>query len=234
MNEGLTGKTTEEISTTERALLLEIYSRMKQRFGPLHWWPADSPFEVCVGAILTQNTAWTSAAKAIDTLRGADVLSVRGISEIEESELAQLIRPSGYFNQKAKRLKTFVGWLNGQYHGDIREMSRTPLPRLRKELLSLSGIGPETADCILLYAANKTTFVVDAYTRRIFSRHGLVAKDATYDELKNSFERRLPRRLELFNDYHAQIVETGKHYCLKKGPECEGCPLEYLLEREGT
>ena len=230
MNEDQTTKTFEESSNP--ALLLEIYSRMKQRFGPLHWWPAESPFEVCVGAILTQNTAWTNVVKAINNLRDAEVLSVKGISGIEESELAQLVRPSGYFNQKAKRLKTFVGWLNVQYHGDIREMSRTRLPQLREELLSLTGIGPETADCILLYAANKKSFVVDAYTRRIFSRHGLVAEDATYDEIKGFFEKRLPHQLTLFNDYHAQIVETGKHYCLKKGPECEGCPLEYLLESE--
>jgi endonuclease-3 related protein len=214
----------------ENALLLEIYSRMKQRFGPLDWWPGETPFEVCVGAILTQNTAWKNVARAIDNLRAAEVLSTQGISEIEESELAQLIRPSGYFNQKAKRLKTFVDWLNDQYDGDIREMSKTRPVKLREELLSLTGIGPETADCILLYAAGKATFVVDAYTRRIFSRHGLVAEDATYDEIKGFFEERLPRRLALFNDYHAQIVETGKHYCLKKEPKCEGCPLEYLWE----
>jgi len=125
MNEGQTATTNEENSNLESALLLEIYSRMKQRFGPLHWWPADSPFEVCVGAILTQNTAWTNVVKAIDNLRNAKVLSAQGISEIEESELAALVRPSGYFNQKAKKLKTFVGWLNTRYHGDPREMSRT-------------------------------------------------------------------------------------------------------------
>jgi endonuclease-3 related protein len=212
----------------EQSLLLEIYSRMRERFDPLDWWPGETPFEVCIGAILTQNTAWTNVAKAIDNLRNAGALSVTGISEIKEPELARLIRPSGYFNQKAKRLKTFVGWLNDQYDGDIREMSKTRLPQLRAKLLSLTGIGPETADCILLYAANKVTFVVDAYTRRIFSRHGFIEEDATYDEIKKFFEGRLPRRLALFNDYHAQIVETGKHYCLKKEPECEGCPLEFL------
>lgn len=206
---------------------------MRQHFGPRHWWPAETPFEVCIGAILTQNTAWTNVTRAIANLKGAGVFSVEGIASIEEPRLAELIRPSGYFNQKARRLKGFISWLEGQHDGQLKALFRTRLPKLREELLALNGIGPETADSILLYAAGKTTFVVDAYTRRVFSQHCLISADATYEEMKEWFESHLPRRLALFNDYHAQIVAVGSQYCRKRSPGCRDCPLAFLFERQG-
>lgn len=208
-------------------MALQIYRRLRRRFGPRHWWPGDSPLEVIVGAILTQNTAWQNVTKAISNLKDASVLGIPELASIPEARLAQLIRPSGYFNQKARKLKGFVAWLMERHQGDLGSMFRTPLPRLRKELLALHGIGPETADSILLYAAGMKIFVVDAYTRRVFSRHGLIQEQASYDEIQAWFEARLPRSLPLYNDYHAQIVQVGKEYC-RKTPLCRGCPLELL------
>jgi len=214
-------------------LLLQIYRRLRRHFGPRRGWPAETPFEVCTGAILTQNTAWTNVTRAITNLKNAGVFSVEGLVSIREARLAELIRPSGYFNQKARRLKGFINWLQGQYRGELDAMFHTRLPKLRKELLALNGIGPETADSILLYAAGKTTFVVDAYTRRVFSRHGLVSPDSTYEEMKDWFESHLPRRPALFNDYHAQIVAAGSRYCRKRSPDCRDCPLAFLLRLPG-
>lgn len=220
-----------DTSSTQK-LVLEIYSKMRGHFGHAHWWPGDSPFEVIVGAILTQNTAWTNVTKAIANLKEAGIFSVEAMVQVPESRLAPLIRPSGYFNQKAKKLKGFFLWLKERYDGDLERMSRVRLPTLRKELLALNGVGPETADSILLYAANKTTFVIDAYTRRIFSRHGLTAPDASYEWMKSWFEVHLPRRQGLFNDYHAQIVNVGKDFCQKQ-PRCERCPLKFLFGLPG-
>jgi endonuclease-3 related protein len=204
---------------------------MRQRFGHRHWWPAETPFEVCIGAILTQNTAWTNVTRAIANLKEAGALSVEGIAGLELARLAELIRPSGYFNQKARRLKGFIRWLVERYGGDLDRMRRTRLPKLREQLLALNGVGPETADSILLYAANKQTFVVDAYTRRVFARHGLVRPNATYREIKDWFQVLLPKRLTLYNDFHAQIVAVGVHYCRPRNPRCQDCPLAFLFSR---
>lgn len=218
--------------SADQDLLLEIYRRMKDHNGHQRWWPGETPLEVILGAILTQNTAWSNVEKAIANLRAEGVLSVEGLTGLEEERLARLVRPSGYFNQKARRIKCFLDWLHDRYGGSLKRMFCSRLPELREELLALKGIGPETADSILLYAAEKITFVIDAYTRRIFSRHGLVSESATYDEMKEWFEESLPRRRGLFNDYHAQIVRTAVTHCRKK-PDCEACPLAYLFEVSG-
>lgn len=201
---------------------------MLNTLGPQQWWPGETPFEVVIGAILTQNTSWSNVEKAIKNLKAADRLSPNGIYELSTIELAQLIRPSGFFNVKAKRVKTFINWLFSRYEGDLSRMFRQDLQTLRDELLSVKGIGPETADSILLYAGNMPTFVVDAYTHRIFSRHGFISEESTYDEMKAFFEENLPEDVRLFNEYHALLVQIGKRYCKPK-KACEPCPLKDFL-----
>ena len=204
---------------------MAAYRKLYAHFGPRHWWPAKTPFEVMVGAILTQNTAWSNVEKAIANLRKARLLSPGRIEGIASGKLRALIKPSGFYNEKAKKLKTFVRFLNAFGKKGILELSRYKTPFLRKALLGLKGIGPETADSILLYALGRSVFVVDAYTKRIFSRHGLVSEDATYDEIQKFFTDNLSKNRKLFNEYHALIVEAGKNYCRKKKPFCKICPL---------
>jgi endonuclease-3 related protein len=203
---------------------MAVYGLMLERFGPLSWWPAETPFEVCVGAILTQNTAWTNVEKAIIALKQAEVLNPNAMRDIDPEQLAQLIRPAGYFNLKSKRLKSFIIWLFQNHGGSLENLRAGTLQALRPELLNVCGIGPETADSILLYAAEKPTFVVDAYTRRLFHRLGLLAENAGYDQTRDLFMNNLPPDAQLFNEYHAQIVEQCKQYCRKK-PLCNICPL---------
>jgi endonuclease-3 related protein len=253
----------------ERATKIrEIFHTMEAALGPQHWWPAGSAFEVVVGAYLTQNTAWTNVELAMGNLRRAGVLSVAGIRNTPVEELEQLVRPAGYFRQKAARLKLFVAHLDASHGGSLEEMLSGPTEGLREELLGLPGIGPETADSILLYAAGGEVFVVDSYTRRIFARHELVEADAEYDEIRLGVERALAddpgtsfdatkpqstsdsfdmsdgpvahepstasamERSELsqrYNEFHALLVQTAKHYCVKGTPRCEKCPLRSLL-----
>ncbi len=210
------------------AHLLQIYNHLFERFGPQHWWPGETPFEVVVGAILAQNTNWGNVEKAITNLKKANMLSPEKLYEINIQKLANLIRPSGFFNMKARRLKTFMIWFFNQYQGDINRMISQDVQTLRRELLSLTGIGPETADSILLYAANKPTFVVDAYTHRIFSRHGLIPEESTYDEIKAYFEDGLPQDAAIYNEYHALLVKLGKNYCKPK-MNCDGCPARDIF-----
>jgi endonuclease-3 related protein len=210
--------------------LESIYPILVKQFGHRGWWPGDTPFEVILGAILTQNTAWSNVEKALTNLKKAKVFSIKRLREIPESELASLIRPSGYFNQKAKKIKSIIAFLDANYGGSIARMKKAPLERLRTELLEVSGIGPETADSILLYALDKKVFVVDAYTRRIFARHYYFDPDPSYDEVQERFEREAPDDLDWYNDFHAQIVAVGNRYCKPK-PQCEGCPLEPLPHR---
>lgn len=205
-------------------LLLEVYRRMLERLGRQHWWPADTPFEVCVGAILTQNTNWRNVEKAISNLKDSGLLRPDAIASIKEERLQELIRPSGFYRQKAKRLKRFCEWLVGV--GGIDSLREWETERLREELLSIPGIGPETADSILLYAFDRPVFVVDAYTYRIFVRHGLVDEDVGYDELQELFMRNLPPDVDMFKEYHALLVEVGKRFCKRRKPDCGGCPLE--------
>jgi endonuclease III related protein len=211
-----------------QTLLTSMYRALFECFGPRHWWPADSPFEVCVGAILTQNTAWRNVAKAIDNLKAADRLDPLKIYRTHHEELAQLVKHAGYFNVKATRLRNFVNLLVEKHGGDLDSLFSAPLPTLREELLSVNGIGKETADSIILYAANKPIFVVDAYTKRVLYRHGLVRENADYDSMQNMLEANLQSEVALFNDFHAQFDAAGHFYC-KKNPLCDKCPLHPFL-----
>ena len=205
---------------------MKVFDLLLKRYGALHWWPADTPIEVCVGAILTQNTNWGNVEKAMVNLKREGLLSVEALWEIDQERLADLIRPSGFFNIKSARLKDFLGWLLERY-GSLDAMFSGDWRLLREELLSVRGIGRETCDAILLYAGGKPSFVVDAYTKRLFSRLGLVRETDSYEQVRLLFMDSLPADSELFNEYHALIVEQCKRHCKKK-PLCEGCPLQGL------
>ncbi|MBI4688507.1 MAG: endonuclease III domain-containing protein [Nitrospirae bacterium] len=209
----------------QKEILLKIYNTLFSAFGPQHWWPGDTPFEVAVGAILTQNTNWGNVERAINNLKKENVLNAKALHEMPHKELASLIRPAGYFNIKAKRLKEFLGFLANHYKGSMKKMKAEDADSLRKELLAVKGIGPETADSMLLYALNKPVFVVDAYTKRVLHRHNLISEKATYHEIQELFHKNIPLDIKLFNEYHALIVGVGKDYCKPK-PKCEGCPLK--------
>jgi endonuclease-3 related protein len=206
--------------------LQHVYAQLYKLYGPQHWWPADSPFEVIVGAILTQSTHWKNVERAIENLKRHKALTPSRLHTLSEEKLAQLIRPAGSFRQKAKKLKNFVEYLYTHHQGSLSKMLAQPTKELRSELLSIWGIGPETADSILLYAGQKPVFVVDAYTKRVFSRLGLVSSDISYGELQKFFMHRLPRDAKLFNEYHALIVRHGKETCGSQ-PRCERCVLAH-------
>jgi len=205
--------------------LLLVYKKLYTSFGPQHWWPGETPFEVAVGAILTQNTNWSNVEKAIGNLKKEGFLSPSALQSLPHDRLAALIRPAGYFNIKAKRLKNFIGFLMQEYHGSMQKMKKEDLTSLRKKLLSVNGIGPETADSIILYAAEKPVFVIDAYTKRVFSRHNILDHDASYDAFQDLFHSKLKTDVGLFNEYHALFVRLAKDHCRTK-PICTGCPLE--------
>jgi len=238
--------------------LRSYYQTLYAAWGPQHWWPARTRFEVVVGAYLTQNTSWTNVEIAVRHLRQAHALSLAGIRQISLTDLEGMIRSSGYFRQKAARLKTFVAFVDECYSGSLRRLIAQPTHRLRQELLALNGVGPETADSILLYAGQHPVFVVDAYTRRILERHAILPTKASYEEARELFERSLadqtPLRTnksdprpgfahapsamslarrspvaQVYNDMHGLIVGVGKHYCLKSKPRCEECPLRRFL-----
>ncbi len=205
--------------------LAEVFERLHREYGPQHWWPGETPFEVIVGAILTQSAAWTNVEKAIANLKAVGALSPGGIHRLDEGELAALIRPSGYFNAKARKLKAFVEMLYERFGGDLGALLAVPAPHLRDLLLSTHGIGPETADSIVLYAAGQPAFVIDAYTRRIFGRLGFDSGRDRYDDWRSLFTSALPSDPALFNEYHALIVRLGKDRCRRSRPLCERCPL---------
>ncbi len=211
-----------------RKALLRIFDTLSQHYGPTHWWPGDTPFEIAIGAILTQNTAWTNVEKAIVNLKKEALLSPKHLVEASEEVVQAALRPSGYFRQKTERVRLFSEHLLQHYQGSIRRMARRPLAELRPELLSLKGIGPETADDILLYACEHPVFVVDAYTRRILTRHGLIEDNLSYEALRSLLEENLPTDLHLFREFHGLIVWTGKDFCRTK-PHCEDCPMGFLL-----
>jgi len=210
-------------------LFASFYESMYRHSGAQGWWPGRTRFEVIVGAILTQNTAWTNVEKAIVNLRRAKLLTPERLHGIEVKKLAVHIRPAGYFNIKAKRLKNFTGYLFTNYNGSLGRFLSHKNNGLRAELLGVNGIGPETADSILLYAGGHPEFVVDAYTKRMLVRHGVVKEDAGYDDIKTLFMENLPKDAKLFNEYHALIVKTGKNYCRTKNPACGECPLKKYL-----
>jgi len=210
------------------AALRDMAGRLKRAFGPLGWWPAKTPFEVMVGAVLTQNAAWTNVEKAIANLRRERALSVAEVLALPRARLQRLIRPAGYFRVKAKRLRSLCKWLLSRCgkRCDLKKLDATPTMELRHELLGVHGVGPETADSILLYALGREVFVIDAYTRRVLSRHGMSGAKEKYDSLRERFERAIKgrNRLSRLNELHARIVELAKRHCRPK-PRCEGCPL---------
>ena len=212
--------------------VLEVYNKLHREFGPRHWWPAKTPFEVMVGAVLTQNTSWTNVEKAVLNLKKKKLLDPGKLDRVPQRKLAELIKPSGYFNVKAKRLKSLTGFLMREFRGDLTSMRRQGLDALGKKLISVHGIGPETRDSILLYALGKPVFVIDAYTKRIFYRLGFTQEDAAYDDLQRFFISSLPEDARLYNEYHALIVHLGKDTCRKK-PRCGLCPLVKLCKKRG-
>ena len=204
--------------------VLDIYQALFDHFGPQHWWPGDTPFEVMVGAVLTQNTNWRNVSIAIDTLKQQGVLSFEAMESMAVEGLALAIRPSGYYNQKARKLHGLLAAIRRE-SGDLDSFLALPAPLLREKLLAISGVGPETADSIILYAAGQPVFVVDAYTHRVFSRHNLIPEEISYHEIQDLFLANLPEDHALFNEYHALLVRVGKEYCRKTAPLCDGCPL---------
>ncbi len=207
--------------------LTEIYQLLFDSFGTQHWWPGETRFEIITGAILTQNTNWANVEKAITNLKSADCLTPEKLHRLDPAQLAELIRPAGYYNIKAKRLKNFIDWLFDNYDGELANLETIDTDRLREELLEIKGVGRETADSILLYAFDMPIFVVDAYTARIVCRHGLIAHDADYEQLREMFESNLPTDTQLYNEYHALLVKLGKEFCKPKA-RCTDCPLEKL------
>lgn len=208
-----------------KEILMELYERLFRSFGPQGWWPAESPFEVFVGAILTQNTAWRNVEKAIANLKQKGDLTPEAIHRMSIGELEELIKPSGFYKVKARRLKEAVAFLLQEFGGRMDLMAKAPLQELRSKLLKVKGIGEETADSILLYACDKPIFVVDAYTKRILSRHGITKDSNSYQGLQRLFMDALPKNVALFKEYHALLVRLGKSFCRPR-PRCEGCPLE--------
>lgn len=208
--------------------LHDLYRVLRDHFGPTGWWPADSSFEVIAGAILTQNTAWKNVEKALANLAGLRALTPEGLWNLPESTLRDAVRPAGYFNQKSKRLRGFLQVLFDEFEGSLELLFELPTDALRHRLLRISGIGPETADSILLYAAERPVFVIDTYTVRILTRHGILSEEVTYEEAQQYMMDHLPLDVPLYKEYHALLVYTGKDFCRPK-PVCQGCPLEDSL-----
>jgi endonuclease-3 related protein len=204
--------------------LLDIYRKLYSHYGPQYWWPGDTPFEVAVGAVLTQNTNWGNVEKAIGNLKAAKSLNAKALRDMPVDRLASLIRPAGYFNVKAQRLTAFIDFLFERYGGSMKRMATGQTLKLREELLSVRGIGQETADSILLYALEKPVFVIDAYTKRVLSRHDILDEAASYEQYQTLFHEKLDEDLRLYNEYHALFVRLGKEQCRPR-PKCEGCPL---------
>lgn len=214
------------------APLAEVFERLNQRYGPQHWWPAETPLEMIVGAVLTQNTAWKNVVRAIDNLRAAELLDARRLYELGHDELAELIRPAGYFNLKARRLKNLLAVVCEEFGGSLERLFALGLPELRERLLAVSGVGPETADSIVLYGAGLPRFVVDAYTHRVLVRHGWIEPEADYHALQEFFESRLADDVDQWGQWHALLVRLGNEHCRKQA-RCDGCPLADLLPESG-
>lgn len=212
--------------------LEEYYETLFAALGPQQWWPAKTPLEVIVGAILTQNTSWTNVERALGNLRASRLLTFNSLEKTPLPRLERLIRSSGYYRQKARKIRAFCSFVRTEYGGLLKKMFATPTGILREKLLSVHGIGPETADSILLYAGNHGVFVVDAYTKRMLARHGWATEKSKYEEIRTLFERRLGADTQIFNEFHALIVHTGKNYCKTREPLCDQCPLGEL-RKEG-
>jgi endonuclease III related protein len=210
--------------------LNEYFNSLFTALGPQHWWPGDTPFEVIVGTILTQNTSWKNVETALANLRSEELLTVAGIERVNQLHLVKLLRPAGYFRQKSRKLKAFVKFLRSEYAGSLGRMFATPALALREKLLGVWGIGPETADSILLYAGEQPVFVVDTYAKRIFAQHGWIGEKAKYEDVRWMVERQFPGDVRRFNELHALIVHAGKTWCRPKEPRCGECPLGRYLE----
>jgi endonuclease-3 related protein len=208
----------------------EYFNSLFTTLGPQHWWPGKTQFEVILGAILTQNTSWKNVELALANLRAAGVFTPSSVKKVHIRRLQSLVRPSGYYRQKARALKAFVQFLRTDYRGSLKRMFATPTIELREKLLRVWGIGPETADAILLYAGKHSVFVVDAYTKRIMARHGWISGKTKYEEVRWMFERQTPGNVERFKEFHGLIVSVGKNWCRKQVAECEKCPLGRYLE----
>ncbi len=208
-----------------KKVLTEMYHLLCKAFGPQRWWPGETPFEIAVGAILTQNTNWGNVEKAINNLKKQKSLNAKTLHNMADKKLALLIKPAGYYNIKTKRLKNFLDFFTNHYKGSIEKMKTEDKEALREKLLNINGIGPETADSILLYALEKPIFVIDAYTKRVLKRHNVVSEKADYYELQEIFHKNLPQDTTLFNEFHALFVKLGKDFCRTK-PRCEACPLK--------
>jgi len=226
------GRTPSQVRSSREAQppLDEYYNSLFTALGPQHWWPAETRFEVIVGAILTQNTAWKNVEQALENLRGAGLLSFAALEKASLQKLERLIRPSGFFRQKARKLKAFVEFVRSQYAGSLKRMFEDPTPLLREKLLGVFGIGPETADSILLYAGKRPVFVVDTYTRRVLVRHAWTQEKSRYEDIRRMFERKFPGNTATFNELHALIVHAGKTWCRSHDPDCAHCPLGRYLE----
>lgn len=208
-----------------------IYTCLYAAYGPQEWWPADSPFEVVLGAVLTQNTRWENVRMALDNVRCAGVLAPGALASLDEVELQTLIRPAGFFRQKSATLQRVLDVLMGEFGGSLEMFLAGDTSRVRARLLDIKGVGPETADSILLYAGDHPIFVIDAYTRRICSRIGVCEPDAGYAELQDMFMQVLPQDVQMYNEYHALLVELAKRCCSKKRPACDTCPLTHQCKR---
>lgn len=214
--------------THHRRRVRQLFETLITAFGPQGWWPGETPFEIALGAILTQNTAWTNVARVIADLKAEGLLHPRALQELPQAELARRLRPVGYYNLKAARVHNFLAVFARFFDGALHQLDAWDTEVLRRRLLEVKGIGPETADSILLYAFQRPTFVVDAYTFRILGRHALVWDPCSYEELRQFFLDHLPRDLSLFQEFHALLVRLGKDYC-RPTPRCQGCPLESWL-----
>src|SRR5580693_8095738 len=210
--------------------LAQYYNSLFTAFGPQHWWPGKTPFEVIVGAILTQNTSWSNAERAIENLRKAKLLNPAAIERTSPRKIESLIRASGYFRQKARKLKAFCAFLRYEYGGSLKKMFAQPTRALREKLRGVFGIGPETADSILLYAGGHPVFVVDAYTKRMLARHGWTDGKTRYEDVRWMVERKFPGETQRFNEFHALIVHAGKKFCSLHDPNCGQCPLGRYLD----
>lgn len=215
-------------------VLETYYEELLRQFGPQGWWPARTRLEVILGAILTQNTTWQNAAQAISRLRDAGLLSWSGLRQAQLPRLEMCIRPAGYFRQKARTIRTFIAWLDAVHHGSLDALFRQPPEVARAQLLAVRGLGPETADAVLLYAGKLPFFVADAYTRRVLARHRLIAQGDGYSAAQQFLHRHLPPNQRLFNEFHALLVETGKRHCKRQAPACQGCPLQPYLPGDGN
>ncbi len=213
------------MTTSIGETLMEIYNLLFAAFGPQHWWPAESELEMMIGAVLTQNTNWSNVERAIENLKKNGLISIRALSDVPAPVLAEHIKPAGYYNLKARRLKNLVIFIEKRHGGHLNNLFSLDIETLREELVSVSGIGLETADSMILYGAGKPLFVVDAYTHRIFSRHGIIGQEVGYYDLQMLFMDNLAHEVELFKEYHALLVKTGKEFCRRK-PLCSNCPLE--------